>query len=36
MEKNIIATIKSKYTPGEEVANYTTHIIGGILKMEYP
>lgn len=33
MDKNIIATIKSKYTPGEEVANYTTHIIGGVFSI---
>lgn len=33
MNKNIIATIKSKYTPGEEVANYTTHIIGGVFSI---
>lgn len=33
MDKNNIATNQSKYTPGEEVANCSTHIIGGIFSI---
>lgn len=33
MNKNTIETINSKYTHNEEIANYTTHIIGGILSI---
>ena len=33
MEKNNLNEPRAKYTPGEEVANYTSHIIGGILSI---
>ena len=33
MEKNTPETARAKYTPAEEVANYTTHIAGGILSI---